>query len=67
VRLTLAASTISCWAVSVGLSFVFSVICGWGLVGIWLAFLLDEFVRAVFYIFIWYFTLCKSKQTEPAL
>lgn len=67
VRLTLAASTISCWAVSVGLSFVFSVICGWGLVGIWLAFLLDEFVRAVFYIFVWYFTLGKSKQTEPAL
>ena len=68
VRLTLAASAISCWAVSVGLSFVFSVICGWGLVGIWLAFLLDELVRAVFYLIVWYITLKKEKikEKEPS-
>ncbi len=61
VWLTLTSSTVSCWGVSVLLSFVFSVVCGWGLVGIWLAFLTDEFVRAVFYLIVWTRTLRKNK------
>jgi Na+-driven multidrug efflux pump len=43
---------ISCWACSVGLSFVF-VLCGLDLYGIWLAFAIDELFRGTLYYVRW--------------
>ncbi len=53
VKTTLTASAVSCWACSVGLAYVFGVLLGWGLVGIWVSFALDELFRAVFYLIYW--------------
>lgn len=35
------------WSVSVGFSYLFGIYWGWGLVGMWVAFLLDENIRAL--------------------
>ena len=52
VRFTTVISIISCWACSVGLSFVF-VLCGLDLYGIWLAFAIDELFRGTLYYVRW--------------
>lgn len=54
VKTTLAASAVSCWLFSVGFAYIFSAVLGWGLAGIWLAFMMDELARAVFYLIYWY-------------
>ena len=41
------------WTVSVGLSYLFSIHLGWGLVGMWCAFLLDENIRAFIFVKRW--------------
>lgn len=41
------------WSISVGCSYWFGIGLGWGLIGMWLAFLLDENIRAVIFIFRW--------------
>ena len=35
------------WAVAVGLAWVFAFPCGWGLIGAWIAFMLDENLRGI--------------------
>ena len=35
------------WSVAVGLSYVFGIVLGWGLAGMWVAFTLDENIRGV--------------------
>lgn len=35
------------WTVSVGLSYLFGITLGWGLAGMWMAFILDENIRAL--------------------
>ena len=35
------------WTVSVGLSYLFGITLGWGLAGMWAAFILDENIRAL--------------------
>lgn len=41
------------WTVSVGLSYLFGIYWGWGLVGMWCAFLLDENIRALLFVKRW--------------
>ena len=41
------------WTVSVGFSYLFGVYWGWGLVGMWCAFLLDENIRALLFVKRW--------------
>ena len=53
VKVTLAASAISCWLFSVVLAYILGALLGLGIIGIWLAFLGDELARAVFYLFYW--------------
>ena len=50
---TFTASLASCWIGSVLLSFVFGVLLGYGLVGCWIAFALDEFIKAFIYAVRW--------------
>ena len=63
VKTTLIASTVSCWGLSVFLSFVFGVLLHMGLPGIWLAFMADEGARAVFYLFRWRSRLRTQRQS----
>ena len=41
------------WTVSVGFSYLFGIHWGWGLVGMWCAFLLDENIRALLFVKRW--------------
>ncbi|WP_303299054.1 MATE family efflux transporter [Phocaeicola coprophilus] len=41
------------WTVSVGFSYLFGIHWGWGLVGMWCAFLLDENIRAFIFVKRW--------------
>ncbi len=53
VRTTLLTSTVSCWLGSVALAYVFCVVLGWGLVGLWLAFIADETFKSIVYLIRW--------------
>lgn len=41
------------WLVGVGLSYAFGLHLGWGLVGMWIAFILDENIRGTVFIWRW--------------
>ena len=41
------------WSVSVGLSYMLGIYWGWGLVGMWIAFLFDENIRAIVFVKRW--------------
>lgn len=41
----------SAWIIAVGLSYVFGIVLGWGLVGIWIAMAIDECLRAIIFTF----------------
>ena len=47
-------SIISCWINGVFLSYLFAIVCGWGLVGCWIAFIVDEWTRGILYIIRWH-------------
>jgi Na+-driven multidrug efflux pump len=51
---TLAASIISCWVGSVLLTYVFGIRLGMGLTGCWLAFAIDELIKASIYAVRWF-------------
>ena len=53
--------TIELWIVAVGLGYVFSVVLGWGLVGIWIAMAIDECTRAIIFFFRWKSGVWKTK------
>ncbi len=42
------------WTVSVGLSYIFGISLGWGLAGMWFAFLLDENIRGAIFVKRWW-------------
>lgn len=42
------------WSVSVGFSYLFGITFGWGLIGMWIAFTLDENIRSIIFIYRWY-------------
>lgn len=50
VKFTMMISIAIMWACRIGLSYVFALYFGMGLIGVWLAMILDWVVRAVFYI-----------------
>ena len=41
------------WSISVGCSYLFGIHWGWGLVGMWFAFLLDENIRGIIFVRRW--------------
>ncbi len=53
VRTIFLTATLSCWLGSVALAYVFCVRLGMGLVGLWLAFAVDELIKTVIYIIRW--------------
>lgn len=50
VKFTTVVSILSCWVNGVVLAYVFAIVCGWGLVGIWIAFTIDELFRGICYL-----------------
>lgn len=42
------------WSVSVGYSYLFGINFGWGLAGMWVAFVLDENIRGAIFLHRWY-------------
>lgn len=44
---------ISCWTMSILFSYIFGVVCGFGLAGCWMAFAMDELFRGITYYFRW--------------
>lgn len=53
VKTTLTASVTACWLCSVLISYVFGIKLNMGLPGIWLAFLMDEILKATIYLIRW--------------
>ena len=53
VKFPVALGILSQWIVGVGIAWLFGIYLGWGLVGIWMAFALDENLRAVLFIIRW--------------
>lgn len=53
VTFAMAATIFSCWSCSIGLGYLFGIVCGWGIIGIWVATTLDELLRAVFTVWRW--------------
>ena len=52
----------SIWVINVGLSYVFTVACDWGLVGLWIAAASDEWFRGICVMLLW-----KSKRWEASV
>jgi len=53
VKTTFITSTISCWLGSVAFSYILCVVLNMGLVGIWVAFIADESIKAIIYLIRW--------------
>lgn len=53
IRFPVTIGILSTWIVAVGLSWVFGIRLGWGIVGIWCAMAIDECLRAVLFILRW--------------
>lgn len=50
VKFTFTVSVVSCWFICVFMAYCFGITFGFGLVGIWIAFIFDEVFRGVLYI-----------------
>ncbi len=48
-----ATGVIVMWGVATALSYVFGISLGWGLAGMWIAFTLDEGIRAIVFVRRW--------------
>ncbi len=53
VKITFITSTLSCWLGSVLLSYILCVVFKFELVGIWIAFIADESIKAIIYLLRW--------------
>lgn len=53
VKTPLITATVSAWCCNVLLSYVFAVVLGWGLIGLWLAMIVDEAFKATVYLLRW--------------
>lgn len=53
VKTTMLTSMTSCWLCSVFLSYIFGIKLGFGLMGVWVAFLTDELLKSVIYMIRW--------------
>lgn len=54
----------SIWVINVGLSYVFTVACGWGLIGLWIAAASDEWFRGICVMLLWKSKRWKSSVTK---
>lgn len=62
VKTTFLVSTLSCWGFSVLFSYLLGIRAGMGLLGIWIAFLMDEVFKTVIYTLRW-----KSKKWQKTI
>lgn len=53
VKFQLVVNQASAWLISVGGSYVFGILLGWGLYGVWLSFALDEMTRGLILLYRW--------------
>ena len=53
---------VSCWSLSIGLSYYLSIHCGLGLLGCWIGLALDESVRAITTFFRWRYRYKRHQQ-----
>lgn len=53
VRFVTILSTTSCWAISIGLGWVLGILLDIGIIGFWIAFAADEFIRCCGYLLRW--------------
>lgn len=53
VKTPLLTATVSAWCCNVLLSYVFTVVLDWGLIGLWLAMIVDECFKASIYLLRW--------------
>lgn len=53
VKTALLTATVSAWCCNVLFSYVFAVVLNWGLLGLWLAIILDECFKATVYLISW--------------
>ena len=60
VTLTMVVTLISAWVFSVGLGYVLAVTCNLGLIGFWIALIIDDSVRALYTALRW-----KSNRWQP--
>ena len=63
---TTSISVICCWLISVGLSYIFGILCGRGLIGVWFAFGIDECLRGTLYLLRWRSGRWKKKFIEDS-
>ncbi len=61
---TTSISVSSCWGISVLLAYIFGIVLGWNLIGIWIAFAIDECLRGTLYFFRWRSGRWKKKFIE---
>ncbi|TDQ42618.1 MATE family efflux transporter [Aureibacillus halotolerans] len=64
VKFPMIVNIIGMWGISVPLSFVFGIMFHWGLIGIWWAFVIDEWVRGCVLLIRW--TSCRWQQKEKS-
>lgn len=53
VKYTTIISILSCWVFGVGLAYLFVIVFKWSLLGLWLAFVIDELFRGISYYIRW--------------
>lgn len=44
---------ISMWGVGISVAYIFTILLGWGLAGIWISFIVDEWLRGILMLFRW--------------
>lgn len=63
VRFPVTVGICSQWIIAVGVAYLLGIVFGWGLVGIWVAFAIDENVRAVIFMLRWLSGKWRTKKT----
>lgn len=60
-KFPLFAGVFSMWGVAVFLSYLLGIVLGWGLIGVWTAFALDEWLRGIIMLYRWKSRVWESK------
>lgn len=61
IRFPIVLSIIAEWSIAVGMSYIFGIVLGWGLVGVWIAMACDEIIRGIIVIIRWKTGAWKTK------
>lgn len=62
IRFPVMLGIVSMWGIATLFSYIFGVVFGWGLIGVWIAMAMDEGIRAVLFIIRWYQGGWRQKQ-----